>query len=122
MPEDSAGEARAEMDREGHPQRGAGEPGGDEAQSAGGDEDDDIVPEDTLPDSSGGILREQSVSSCPTESGYSFSNVCVDLVRRQPESMKQVIALREVIQEGITTEEEENEAFQTWKEHVSVGR
>jgi hypothetical protein len=69
IPDDSAGEARAEMDRGGHPQRGAGEPEGDEAQSAGDDEDDDIVPEETLPDASGGILRESSVSSCPSESG-----------------------------------------------------
>jgi hypothetical protein len=122
IPDDSAGEARAEMDRGGHPQRGAGEPEGDEAQSAGDDEDDDIVPKETLPDASGGILRESSVSSCLSESGYSVSNVSVDLVRRQPESMRQVAALRELIQEGINAEEEENEAFLTWEEHVSTGR
>jgi hypothetical protein len=74
-----------------------------------------------MPDSSVGLLRAQSVSSCQTESGYFVSNLSADVLRRQPESMKQVVALRELIQEGIPTEAEEQAAFQTWEEHVSAG-
>jgi hypothetical protein len=35
--------------------------------------------------------------------------------------MRQVAAIRELIQEGIIDDVEEHAAFQTWKEHVSTG-
>jgi hypothetical protein len=69
---------------------------------------DDVMRDDTAgPAPSPSVLRDQSVSSFfPIESGYAASNVSKGLLRRQPESLAQVAALREFIQEGINDDEQ----------------
>jgi hypothetical protein len=81
--------------------------------------DDEAMGDGALASDGGTIGRVRSVDDVSSKSGFATSDVSRALVRRSPECLLRIEALRAGIRDGLTDPQNWAEALDLWKLHVS---